>query len=319
MKHVPLDVWRRFNERVGARLRLGEWLDGDPASLARAWRDGGFTAMFDFPLAFAAADVFCKGADVRRLGVALTEDRRMPDPARLVTLLDNHDLPRIAGVCGGRLEPVKDAWAFLFTARGIPSITWGDEVGEDGVKEPDNRRDLRFDERHPLRGWLKDWLALRKAHPALADGSSVLLAATASQLVVGRTHPDELALVTLGDATLPALPPGWSRRPWRRAPLASARVAVWLAPGDAALHAEASRQWRSGARTRTVHVDGERGTFLVGSGPELGDWKPSRRLPLPADVVLPVGGLFAFKRVRFDGERAVWPDGPDELLFVDER
>lgn len=318
MKHVPLPVWRRFNEQVGAGLRLGEWLDGDPASLARAWRDGAFTAMFDFPLAFAAADVFCKGADVRRLGVVLTEDRRMPDPARLVTLLDNHDLPRIAGVCGGRLDDVKDAWAFLLTARGIPSITWGDEVGQDGVREPDNRRDMVFDDAHALRAWVRDWLALRKAHPVLADGSSVVLSAAPGQLVIGRTHADELALVVLGDGALPSLPAPWREVTWTDVALQSKRVRVLVGKPPAALHAATERQWRTGSTTRSVTLDGPAGSYAVGSGPELGDWKPSKRVPLPATIALPVGGVFAFKRVRFDGDRPVWPDGPDEVVFVGE-
>ena len=61
-------------------MLLGELLDGDPGTVARTWREGRFTSMFDFPLGFAIADVFCRGESPAKLAAVLTNDRRYPDP-----------------------------------------------------------------------------------------------------------------------------------------------------------------------------------------------------------------------------------------------
>ena len=98
MKHVPLGVVGELQPAACTRPAaatsslLGELLDGDPSVVARTWKDGGFDALFDFPLAFAIADVFCRGQSPARLAAVLTNDRRYPDASKLVTLLDNHDL-----------------------------------------------------------------------------------------------------------------------------------------------------------------------------------------------------------------------------------
>jgi glycosidase len=152
VKHLPLDFWAKFNGSLEI-ARLGELLDGDPSLVAKTWREGRFTSMFDFPLGFAIADVFCRGESPAKLGAILTNDRRYPDPSQLVTLVDNHDLPRIVSLCGGDLEKVKQALAFMILMRGTPSLTWGTEVGLDGAKEPDNRKSMQFVD-HPLRAHL---------------------------------------------------------------------------------------------------------------------------------------------------------------------
>ena len=144
MKHLPLEFWSAFNGEFPQLFKVGELLDGNAGTIDKTWREGRFDSMFDFPLAWAALDVFCRGESPAKLGAVLTNDRRYPDASRLMTLLDNHDLPRLMSVCGGDQSKVENALAFLLAVRGIPSIIWGTEEGFEGAKEPENRASMKF-------------------------------------------------------------------------------------------------------------------------------------------------------------------------------
>ncbi|MCA2981595.1 MAG: hypothetical protein INH41_28520 [Myxococcaceae bacterium] len=330
MKHVPLPFWAAFSREVRAGpgeglTLLGEMLDGDPSVVASTWRGGGFTAMFDFPLGFAMNDVFCRDERPARLAAVLSSDRRYPAPERLVTLLDNHDLPRVMSACGGDVGRVRQALAFLFAMRGIPSLTWGTEVGLDGAKEPDNRKSMVF-ELHPLGADVTFWLGARRAHPALAEGVPVVLAVTADRLVIGRVAPSQLAVVVVGrgDEGLPAEAVG----PWARARRAlspprwptRAGVSVFVSPLEPgafeALARQADAQWRGGLTTRAITFEGPEGASVAGSGAELGDWSPARARALPLTVSLPLGAVFEFKALRRKGGAVVWAEGPNGVVHV---
>lgn len=284
VKHLPIEFWAKFNGAFPF-IKLGELLDGDAGTVSRTWREGGFTSMFDFPLAFAIADVFCRGESPAKLAAALTNDRRYPDPSKLVTLVDNHDLPRIISTCGGDLEKTKQALSFLFAMRGVPSISWGTEVGLDGAKEPDNRKSMRFIE-HPLRAHIAEWMKRRAASPALREGAALPVEVSAQRVVIARIAPD-------GSTT--------------RVIVEGGQVTLVEAPSSSKADIT---QWRTGSQTRRVTIRG-RG-LLVGSGPELGDWDRTRAIALPATLDLPRNGVFEFKRI-IDGE---WESGPNHLLFV---
>lgn len=317
MKHVPLDFWARFNAEAGLaeRLKLGELLDGDPSQVARTWAQGGFTSMFDFPLGFAIADVFCRDESPAKLAAVLTNDRRYPDPNALVTLVDNHDLPRLRSVCGKDEAKVTEALTFLLTARGVPSLSWGTEVGFEGEKEPDNRKSMRFVE-HPLRALISGWLSARAERPSLARGAPLVLEATEKSLVLARLAEAEATIVYVnhtGAAMTAARLDGQAKPDLAPVPPG---VTVRTVPGDfAALAGRARRQWK-GEVTRAVTFDGE--GYVVGSGPELGDWRPEKSVRLPVTLKLPVGGVFEFKRLTRDVGGVRWEPGANRLLTVSE-
>lgn len=315
MKHVPLDFWARFNAEPGIanRLRLGELLDGDASEVANTWSKGGFTAMFDFPLGFAIADVFCRGDAPAKLAAVLTNDRRYADPSSLVTLADNHDLPRIMSVCGKDPAKVTEALTFLLTARGVPSLTWGTEVGLDGEKEPDNRKSMRFVD-HPFRALIATWLNARKDRPSLREGATLLLEATEQSLVVARVTEAEASVVYVnhtGARRTPVLLDGQGKPDVEPVPPG---VTVRTVTGDFAALARQARAQSRGEKTRPVTFDGE--GYVVGSGPELGDWRPEKSVRLPATLQLPVGGVFEFKRLTRDIGGVRWEPGPNRLLLV---
>lgn len=322
MKHAPLEFWASWNaqlRKAGSQFLLGELLDGDPSVVASTWSQGGFDAMFDFPLGFAMGDVFCKGASPATLGAILTNDRRYPDPSSLVTLVDNHDLPRITSTCGGDETKVRAALRFLLTARGIPSLAWGTEVGLTGAKEPDNRKSMRFDN-HPLRTLVAKGLEQRRNNPALSDGAVIILKATRTGIAIGRVTESQLAIVRVGDAPFPTWPEAQGAAFVELGSEANVAVSVTkLEPGRwRGLADSVTRQWRTGEQRVKVSFTGPPGTFVVGSGPELGDWNPQRALALPATVELPRHGVFEFKGLRRDAKGVTWARSDNGLLFVEQ-
>jgi hypothetical protein len=84
-----------------------------------------------------------------------------------------------------------------------------------------------------------------------------------------------------------------------------------------ALFTEADAQWRRGVSTRSITFEGPSDTLVVGSGPELGDWNPSRARALPVTLELPQGAVFEFKAVRRVGSGVVWAEGENGVLFVE--
>ncbi len=279
-KHLPVDFWRAFNGAFPGVYKVGELLDGHAGTLAATWREGGFTAMFDFPLAWAALDVFCRDASPAKLAAVLTDDARYPDASSLVTLLDNHDLPRLMSVCGGDQQKVEQALRFLFATRGTPSLTWGTEVGMTGAQEPENRASMRF-VAHPLRDFIAARQRERATSPALREGATVVLEADARHVLFARVAPDGATVhVRVEDG----------------------RVTVTDAP-DTPREVLVVR-----ARAHTFEGTGR----VVGSGAALGDWDPRRALTLPATVELPVRGVFEFKYL-VDGE---FEPGPNRVLYV---
>lgn len=279
VKHLPLKFWEMFNGQVEG-VKLGELLDGDPAAVAHTWAEGNFTSMFDFPLAFAMADVFCRGESPAKLAAVLTNDRRYPDASQLVTLVDNHDLPRLASLCGGDLERQKAALSFLFAVRGVPSMTWGTEIGATGEKEPENRASMQFIE-HPLKEHVRAAQQQRLDSPALLGGSTVMLEADETHVVFARVATDRSTqIVRVENRT------------------------VTVTPGE--LQPE--------ERPELITVRFEGAGEVVGSGPELGDWNPKNARTLPFELSLPRRGVFEFKRLQ----NGVWDEGANRVLFVTE-
>ncbi len=312
MKHVPLPWWASFNQRMhegGGKdfFLLGELLDGAPSVVARSWKDGGFDAVFDFPLAFAIADVFCRNQSPAKLAAVLTNDRRYPDPSKLVTLLDNHDLPRIRSVCAGSREAVGEALTFLFAMRGIPSMTWGTEEGFQGDKEPYNRPSMQFDETE-LKKLITGKLKLRAKDRAISEGTTRIAYADKKNVAIVREAGREQAVVLVGQD-------GWS--PPASLDLPPCRIIV---PHGFARIAVCFGERKGAAAptgTRQVRFTGSAGLSVVGSGPELGDWNPAKAVALPATFELPVSGVFVFKGYRPSSpESERWSKGEDEVLFV---
>jgi glycosidase len=220
---VERSFWREWWQRLQAVRPgmhvVGEAWTTDPAELCffqggRTGWDGidpGVDMVFDFPLNLAIQKVFAGKAPASAIAKALGRDGLYPRPDLLVTFLDNHDTPRLATLPGVNPARQRLAAAFLLTTRGIPQLTWGDELGLSG--HMDDRRDFpggfpkdprdafdpanqTVDERSSF-DTMRTLLHLRREHPALRLGSLTDLIATDLSYLYLRAHEKERLLIAL--------------------------------------------------------------------------------------------------------------------------
>jgi len=320
VKHVPLDFWRDFNSSSqndggSGFLLLGEYLHGDPKATLKIWKDGGFNSLFDFPLYYTMKDVFANGADMRRLASRIYFDRNYPDAGLLATFLDNHDLDRFMTSCGGDERKYRLALAFILTARGIPTLNYGDEQGLAGAHdpEPENRRSMEFAADSDLFRFTRELIALRKSSPALRRGLQCNLHADAGTYAFARLMPDQMAVVVFNNDDLPrqidfavhadGLPKvmdskiGPARAIVRQGrlqtSLAGRSFAVFMADVRTGHYEKVFRHWQRrffdekawGSRTVTLklkasYLPEKAKVYFTGNFPEIGDWSTESRKTL---------------------------------------
>lgn len=153
LSYVPRWFWRDWTRAIRRRYPsfsvIGEVFDSDPAVVSyfqggrdRDGVDTGVDSLFDFPLHSAIRKVFAEGSQLRELPQMLARDVLYPSASRLVTFFDLHDVPRFINEPGATFSGLERAFTLLLTARGIPLIYYGDEIGLTGGSDPDNRRDF---------------------------------------------------------------------------------------------------------------------------------------------------------------------------------
>ncbi len=154
LPYVPRRFWRDWMAAIKREypdLRVvGEMFDGDPALVSffqggQARFDGvdsGVDTVFDFPTYFTMRHAFAEGKPVRDVAVMTGHDYLYPNASLLVTFLGLHDVGRFMSDTGATAQGLELAYTFLMTARGIPMIYYGDEIGMRGGGDPDNRRDF---------------------------------------------------------------------------------------------------------------------------------------------------------------------------------
>ena len=167
-------------------------------------RNGADTTLwtpFDFPLADALHRAFAEDGPLSAISGILASDALYPHPERLVTLLDNHDMPRFRSDVKSTTA-MRLALAVLLTTRGLPQLYSGDELGMRGGDDPDNRLDLpggffgdkrnvftdtgRTKEEREMHDWVTELTTIRRAHPALSCGTEQTLQASINSLVYVR-------------------------------------------------------------------------------------------------------------------------------------
>jgi len=132
IKHMPLPFWREFSKRIRTYrpgfFMFAEAFDYDATKLAPfTWSENGGITVLDFPMKERLDKVFSRtqaGFETLTDGLHL-DDGLYQDPYTLMTFYDNHDMPRMDASDSGFI----DAHNWLFTARGIPVIYYGSEIG----------------------------------------------------------------------------------------------------------------------------------------------------------------------------------------------
>jgi cyclomaltodextrin glucanotransferase len=185
IRHVPHAFWRGFTTRIRAKhpgfFMFGEHFDYDANKIAEHTRpENGGVSVLDFPEKAAMAEVFEKpDSDYGRLLEALhLDDGVYRNPYELMTFYDNHDMARMSASEDGFV----DAHNWLFTARGIPVVYYGSEIGfMAGTKEHEGNRNYFGTENiaragdHRIRKSLARIARIRRESPALQRGLQVNL------------------------------------------------------------------------------------------------------------------------------------------------
>lgn len=305
VRHVPTAFWSRFNGDIRKAagddfLLIGELFEGNPATMARVWREGAFGQMFDFPLHWAALDTMCGEASFGRLASILYADRQYDDVSQLVTFADNHDLPRVWSACDGDVWRVQQVLAFLATSRGRTMISWGTSAALAGEHEPHNRKDMVF-EPHPELG------------PRLAAMLRVpdMPARDATTRVLG-FHDDGIEFLREGADG------AFHGQILRTSNGVTSEFGHWDGPVPPAAGPQPVEVALAGAPMEQGDA-----LVMVGAGPELGDWDPDRGVPLAGQgtatgaLELPDGAVLEYKFVirRPTGE-VVWEQRPNRYAHV---
>lgn len=213
---MPHAFWKKFADRIRAKhpgfFMFGENFEYDAAKIApHTWPENGSISVLDFPLKQGLDEVFGKKrAGFERLAPALhLQDGLYANPYELMTFYDNHDMPRLDATDEGFI----DANNWLFTARGIPVVYYGSEVGfMRGRAEHAGNRNYFGQERidaartHPIRERLQRVARVRLATPALQRGLQLNLELKGDRAAFYRVYQrggtQQIALVLLnkGDA-----------------------------------------------------------------------------------------------------------------------
>ncbi|MBF0329269.1 MAG: hypothetical protein HQL10_08920 [Nitrospirae bacterium] len=210
-KHVEKAFWYHFKTYVKGKHSnvslLGEVLEWDIDRISEFQKYYAFDFLFDFPLQQAMTEVFINDKSLvtfayphlsssATLGV-LDKDTHYTNHNRLVTLLDNHDLPKrfistamdhFNGDRAYAAKIYKLSMSFMMTTRGVPQIFYGNEIALEGHEDPDNRRDMPwhlFDESFELKqeypierdifNHTKRLIEIRRANECLSYGSLITL------------------------------------------------------------------------------------------------------------------------------------------------
>ncbi|MBF0408727.1 MAG: hypothetical protein HQM10_15375 [Candidatus Riflebacteria bacterium] len=204
VRHVPLDFWKNF-VNFGKQFpdkdlfMLGELLDGDPKNISKTLKIGEFTSLFDYPLYYTLVSVIAQNGDCRQLALRFYQDFRYPDSELIASFIDNHDTDRFLTSSGENLKKLQIALGIILTARGIPTLCYGDETGMSGKAEKSfsNRSDMNFSGNSQIREFVKILVHARRKYEALREGNQATLFADDETFSFIRVTSDALAFVAV--------------------------------------------------------------------------------------------------------------------------
>ncbi len=230
-KHVPEQYWRMLTRKLYDSLpgrtfyQIGETY-GSTALINSYVKPGMQDAQFDFNVydTFGWATTSEDG-DFTGLADRIAEDLSVYGSHHLMgNITGNHDRPRYICLASHEFKPGEDqkaaGWhrdirvtdpvgykylkmlhAFNFTIPGIPCIYYGDEFGQPGANDPDNRRWMQFDDLTPAeQSVLATTKALARMHNVsmpLIYGDYKLLYVDKDVLAYSRSYMGETVAVVL--------------------------------------------------------------------------------------------------------------------------
>lgn len=234
-KHVPEVFWRTLTRKIKENVepnrtiyQIGETY-GSHELIASYIGSGMLNAQFDFNVYDAALATFA-GSNVsfKNLNSKLTEGFSYYGWNNLMGIISgNHDKGRFISYAGGALSFEEDAkyagWnrvigvgdsvgykklqmfnAFNLTIPGVPTIYQGDEFGQPGGNDPDNRKMMQFDDLNQNEqktiGVTKKLAALRRSNMALNYGTFEPLLVSDKVYAYARSYMGNVVVVVFNNS-----------------------------------------------------------------------------------------------------------------------
>ncbi len=214
IRHMPHSFWKAFTDKIREKhpniFMFGESFNYDAHFIAQHTKpENGRVSVLDFPGRKAMVEVFENpNSDFKTLLSYLHLDTNVyQNPYELITYYDSHDVKRLSATDNGFIN----ANNWLFTARGIPVVYYGSEIGfERGTKEHEGNRNyygisnIEKAKTHPISTALTRIANVRRNTPALQKGKQVNLKLEGNQAafyrVIEYNGINQTALVLLNKA-----------------------------------------------------------------------------------------------------------------------
>jgi glycosidase len=168
---------------------------------------------FDFNLWNTSRDVFTGKKPMRALRDVLKYDGLYPNINNVTTLQNNHDTSRFMSLAGASVEGAMLHTAFQLSARGIPQLYYGEELGMSGGDDPFNRADFlggwgndprsaftregRTPEEQKMWSHIQTWVEIRQQSRALKSGRTIDLQYDNDTYVFARQVENETIVIGL--------------------------------------------------------------------------------------------------------------------------
>ena len=235
-KHIPEGYWRMLGQKIATRWpgrpiwMIGETY-GSPELIGSYVKSGMLNAQFDFNVYFTTREALCglTGMD-EIMKNELTSLKTYGAHHTMGNISGNHDQIRFASIAGGAIDlhsqGKEEGWtttvgigdadkaykrALLLevinmTMPGVPCIYQGDEYGEVGANDPDNRHMMRFetlslDERN-MREKVTELIHMRRNSMPLLYGELIPLIDRPEEIIYQRVYLGEKVTVIINRKNL---------------------------------------------------------------------------------------------------------------------
>ena len=244
-KHIPLNYWRMFTHKMKSRYpdralwMIGETY-GDNDLIGSYVKTGMLNAQFDFNIYHTAIDVLGRpGYSMKKMAEVIDQSLESYGAHHTMgNISGNHDKTRFISLAGGAVswdedgkwagwhrsigvtaspDAEREAVAFKkalllevinLTIPGVPCIYQGDEYGQAGANDPDNRRMMRFEGLTENEQWMlgqvEELIKLRRSSMPLMYGDYKKLYADDNVLVFSRTYMGEEMVIGINNSPNPA-------------------------------------------------------------------------------------------------------------------
>lgn len=231
-KHIPTGFWKTLTRKLKKEIsipqnknlfQIGETF-GSRELIGSYVNSGQLDGQFDFNLYFDARAVFAlEDESFVRLKNSLEESFAFYGNHSLMgNITGNHDIPRFISYASGALrfdensqeagwtreikvedkigyKKLSQLTAFVFSIPGVPVIYYGDEFGMAGAGDPDNRRQMKFEnlttEEQETKEIAKKITKIRKENLEMIYGDFEVLECSDKTFVFARTYFDQISII----------------------------------------------------------------------------------------------------------------------------